>query len=191
MAPLGLGLREHISGATPEVAEDGKLDTLLNETRILLPGTQVFLGFLATVPFNARFVDLDETRRVVYLWTFLATLLSLVLFVVPAAYHRIARPIRHKARFKVFANRFLVAGLVPMSISMVLATYLVAYVALPQFAPMAAGGMLVVIALVWWVVPLIRAHDIGNGRTEPNLHPDEAQAGFERDRAKPGRNQVA
>jgi hypothetical protein len=136
-----------------------KLTELLTETRILLPGTEVFLGFLATLPFSQHFGQLDHARRVVYICTFLATLLALILFVVPASYHRLARPIRHKERFKSFANKFLVAGLVPMSIAMVLASYLITYVVLNRAALAVASVVGSLIVLVWWVVPLIRAHD--------------------------------
>lgn len=145
--------------ASSSSSRGGTLTNLLNETRILLPGTEVFLGFLATLPFSHHFRDLDATRRIVYMCTFASTLLSLVLFVAPAAYHRIARPIRHKERFKVFANRFLVAGLVPMSISMILASYLVAYVVVDGAALYVSGFFAALILVVWWIVPFVRAHD--------------------------------
>lgn len=138
---------------------EAKLTELLNETRILLPGTEVFLGFLTTLPFTQHFGQLDGPRRWVYVATFFSTVLALVLFVVPASYHRLARPIRHKDRFKAFANRFLVAGLVPMSVAIVLATYLVSYVALNGAAVYLAGAIAVLILLVWWAAPLVRMHD--------------------------------
>ena len=68
---------------------------------------------------------------------------------VPAAYHRIARPIRHKVRFKAFANYFIVAGLVPMSISMVLVTYIVTYAVYWPLAVWATIGMSALIGTVF------------------------------------------
>lgn len=144
-----------------------QLTELLNETRILLPGTEVFLGFLTTLPFTSHFAELDGPRRVVYMCTFFSTLLSFVLFVLPAAYHRICRPIEHKERFKTFANRFLVAGLVPMSISMVLACYLVTYEVLNGFALYISGVFALLILTIWWVIPLTRAHDRERTSMEP------------------------
>ena len=148
--------RERRHGRAPDAA---RLTELLTETRILLPGTEVFLGFLATVPFTAHFADLDVSRRWVYVCTFFSTVLALVLFVVPAAYHRLARPIRHKERFKSFANRFLVAGLIPMSISIILTTYFVSYVVVDGAALYLSGAVALLIGAVWWVVPLVRMHD--------------------------------
>jgi hypothetical protein len=142
-----------------EPARDGHLTNLLNETRILLLGTQVFLGFLATVAFTQPFAALDRSRRFVYLCTFTTTLFALILFVVPAAYHRLARPVKHKDRFKAFANWFLVAGLVPMSVSMILVAYLVAYVAFPDLALFLCMGVAALIVGTWWATPLLRLHD--------------------------------
>lgn len=136
-----------------------ELSELLQEIRILLPGTQVFLVFLGTVPFDSRFGDLDRTLHGIYAITFLVTLLAITCFVSPAAYHRIARPIHHKASFKAFANNFLIAGLVALTIGTVLATYLVLSVATPRFALVGAGSVAVVVAILWWVIPIGRWHD--------------------------------
>lgn len=132
---------------------------LLSETRIILPGTEVFLAFLMTLPFTQRFGSLDDQQRLVYLSTFFATLLALACFVAPATYHRIARPIRNKARFKVFATTLLVIGLAPASVAFVLVTYLVSSVVFPGVAVAAASVMAGLIVGLWWAVPLLRVHD--------------------------------
>lgn len=107
----------------------------------------MFLGFLATLPFSQHFHGLDHPRRVVYICTFFATLLALILFVVPVAYHRIARPIHHVERFKELASKFLVAGLVPMSLSMILASVLVSYVVIDGLAIYLASAIAFLIAV--------------------------------------------
>lgn len=132
---------------------------LLSETRIILPGTEVFLAFLMTLPFTQRFGTLDDRQRLVYLATFFATLLALACFVAPATYHRIARPIRHKERFKVFATTLLVIGLAPASVAFVLVTYLVSSVVFPGVATGAAAVMAGLIVGLWWAVPTLRLHD--------------------------------
>lgn len=140
--------------------EKGRLDELLHETRILLPGTEIFLSLLLTIPFTQRFDQLGRTDRTVYLCTFFSTLVAFVCFVVPAAYHRVARPVHHKARFKVFANTFLVVGLVPMSISLVLVAYLVASVVGGSTVALAAATVVgALVGGLWWLMPLFRLHD--------------------------------
>ncbi len=135
------------------------LSELLQEIRILLPGTQVFLAVLGTLPFDNRFAAVDTTLRRVFAITFLATLLSITCFMAPAAYHRIARPIHHKAEFKVFANGLLKAGLVAWTVAMVLATFLVLSVAEPAWALAGSGFVAIVIAILWWALAIGRWHD--------------------------------
>jgi len=142
-----------------EDANDPSLVDLLNETKILLPGTEVFLAFLMTMPFTERFRVLDGLQRGIYLATFFTTIVALICFMLPAAYHRIARPIRHKVRFKAFASRFLVAGLVPLSAAIVLVTWLVTSMVERTLAIGGAIGMAIAILVVWWAIPLLRAHD--------------------------------
>ena len=96
---------------------------------------------------------------------------------MPAAYRRLARPIRHKEHFKVFANRFLVAGLVPMSVAMVLAAYLVSSVVIDGVAVYFAAAIALLIASVWWIVPMLRMHDrVGRHqrRRQPSERPSAA-----------------
>lgn len=163
--------------------ERRSLGELMTETRILLPGTQVFLAFLTTLPFMQRFDALTRSERGVYLCTFFSTLLALACFVVPAAYHRIARPIHHKERFKVFANRFVVAGLAPVSVSLVLVTNLVTSVVVgPRFGVAAAAVMAFVVVALWWLLPLARMHDRYPYRDTPTLQPP-SPASNELDRA--------
>lgn len=150
-----------------DTEDPSNLTELLSETRIILPGTEVFLGFLMTLPFTNRFGALNDEERLVYLSTFFATLLAVACFVAPAAYHRIARPIRHKARFKVFANTFIVGGLAFASAAFVLVTYLVTSVVAPGIKAASSALMAVVILTLWWVVPLARMHDHFGPREKP------------------------
>ncbi|MBX3190409.1 MAG: hypothetical protein KF819_25640 [Labilithrix sp.] len=140
--------------------DERSLDELLSETRILLPGTQVLLAFLMTLPFTDRFARLPELERVVYFCTFLATQVALACFVTPASYHRIARPIRDKVRFKNFVNVFLVIGLIPTSISTVLTTFLIASVVAGRaYAYPTAAIVAVFVMIMWWFAPLLRVHE--------------------------------
>src|SRR5690242_111861 len=82
----------------PKPKESGKnpendLSDLLEETRIFIPGTQIFAGFLITLPFTNRFEKLTPFQRNLYVVIFLLVLLAIICFIAPAAYHRIARPV--------------------------------------------------------------------------------------------------
>ncbi len=154
-------LRSHGGDIDPDVPGsdqpgDGDLGDLLQELRVLLPGTQTLTAFLVILPFNGGFSQMEQAEKLVYLATFLCSLCSLILFTAPAAQHRLQRPLQDRERFKTSATRLMVAGLVPLSAALVLATHLVLSQVLADdwFAWTAAGVVASLIAVVWWVVPL-------------------------------------
>ena len=71
----------------------------------------------------------------------MAIMLALICFIMPAAYHRIARPVHNKQGFKVLATRIVIIGLVPFSIGTALATYFIMNVVIgPSVAAIVDAG---------------------------------------------------
>ncbi len=75
-----------------------RLDELLTEIRVLLPGVQVLFAFLLSLPFLSSFRSVTGAQGVVYYATFLATMIAMVLLIVPPAYHRQAFRQRKKVQ---------------------------------------------------------------------------------------------
>jgi len=141
-----------------ESSRDGDLTDLLGELRVLLPGTQTLTAFLVILPFNGGFAQIRDIEKAVYIVTFLCSLLALVLFTAPAAQHRLQRPLRDREGFKNIATRFIIAGLIPLSIALVLVTQLVlSQIITTRWIPWAIAACLgAVILALWWIVPLGR-----------------------------------
>ena len=139
---------------TPE-EQDGDLTDLLSELRVLLPGTQTLTAFLIILPFQGGFSEIRDYEKTIYVITFICSVLSLVLFVAPAAHHRLQRPLRDREGFKNLATRLVIAGLVPLSIAIVLATQLVlsTVVSIPWISWSVPAVLGVFIVILWWVVP--------------------------------------
>ena len=144
---------------------DGDLSDLLEELRVLLPGTTTLTAFLIILPFNSQFVEVRETQKVVYVVTFLSSVLSLILFTAPAAHHRLQRPLRDRVGFKNTATRFIIAGLVPLSVAVTLATELVmsATFTHPVWSWTVAGIVGALILALWWLVPRLTRHHQTSG----------------------------
>lgn len=155
----------------------GDLSDLYQETRILLPGSQVFLGFLATVPFTDGFARLSHPLRLVFVAAFVSAFAAVVLLVAPAAYHRSARPIQDKHAFKLFANALVRWSLLPLSFGIVLVVLLVVAAALGQgatsIALVIASASLVVAA--WWLLPALRVHELMGGPRRGRSRPDSTR----------------
>lgn len=135
--------------------QDGDLSDLLEELRVLLPGTQTLTAFLIILPFNAGFSEIRNEQKVVYIVTFLCSLVSLMLFIAPAAHHRLQRPLRDREAYKNYATRFMIAGLVPLSVTLVLAAQLVLFAVLGgrQTSWSIAAVLAILVLALWWIFP--------------------------------------
>lgn len=148
-------------------SQDVDLSDMLEELRILLPGTQTLTAFLIILPFNGGFSEIREYEKIVYVVTFLCSLVALVLFTAPAAHHRLTRPLLDREAFKNSATRFMIAGMVPLSIALVLASQLVLSTVLGGvWIPwLIAAALGLAIAALWWIFPRVkRDRPAGNRR---------------------------
>ena len=136
---------------------DEDLSDLLNEIRLLLPGTLLLVAFLIALPFNTGYTRVSQFDNAVYVALFLCAILSLLLFAAPAAQHRLMSPLRDRAAFKRSVNRQVIIGLIPLSAAITLATYLVISDVVNALAAAIVAGIVgLTIASLWWVVPLNR-----------------------------------
>lgn len=134
-----------------------ELDELLQEQRILLQGSQVLTAFLIILPFQQGFTKIDQGEKSIYLITFICALVSLILFAAPAAQHRLERPLRDRARFKREATHTLIAGLVALSVALILVAKLIVGEVVDQRAGTAiAVGVALILGALWWALPLAR-----------------------------------
>ena len=90
-------------------------EELLQEIRVTETGVQILTGFLLTVPFTQRFETLDDFQRRLYLGVLAGSVLTTVLIVAPAAFHRMLFRHRAKRWLVQAANRCAQAGLVAMA----------------------------------------------------------------------------
>ena len=152
-------------GSRPDV----DLSDLLSELRILLPGSQTLVAFLIILPFNNRFTEIQDGEKWVYVVTFVCAVVSLACFTAPAVHHRLQRPLRDREEFKNKSTRWIVAGLVALSIALTLATQLVLSTVIfgTVAAWFAAGGILVLLLAIWWL-PTVLDRDRKTGTGDPD-----------------------
>ncbi|HYF46269.1 MAG TPA: DUF6328 family protein, partial [Acidimicrobiales bacterium] len=73
---------------------------LLEELRVIMPGTQVLFAFLLTAVFSQRFKDLDDLGRRSFALAMLLAALAVITLMGPAAFHRMSRPGQRRQRVK-------------------------------------------------------------------------------------------
>jgi hypothetical protein len=134
---------------------DDDLGDFLQELRVLLQGAQVLTAFLIVLPFNADFSKFGGAEKWVYVATFMLSVTSLAIFSAPAAQHRLLRPLQDRQAFKDQASRFLIVGLIFVTLALILATQLVvSQVVDTPWSIVCAGAVAVVIGTLWWAFPL-------------------------------------
>jgi amino acid transporter len=130
---------------------------LLQELRSLIPGATVLLGFLLAVSFTNQFDDLTRGERWVYFVTLVSTAVAIVLFLAPAAHHRLRFREGDKDHILRKGNREAIAGTVASSFAFTGVLYLVAERIFGTLvATLTALAFFAFTAWRWWSFALLR-----------------------------------
>ena len=151
------GDRAHSDNEQPEERLNRELIELLNELRVALPGVQVLFAFLLTVPFSDRFQTLTGSQRAIYFATFVGTTIATGVLMAPTAYHRIRFRQGDKERMLRTSNRFAIAGIAFLALSVTLAVVLTADLMFGLATAVIVGlGAFAFLVWVWFAIPISR-----------------------------------
>lgn len=144
-------------GESGEERSDRNLGELLQELRVAGLGVQVLFGFLLSLPFTTRFVQLTGAQRKLYIAILVLSALATALLLGPVAYHRLVFRLRQKERLVRAANAMAIAGLAVTALAVSSAVWLVVSYVLKGGSAFVIGGCVaVVFASLWFVFPLTR-----------------------------------
>lgn len=128
---------------------------LLEELRTIIPGVQVLFAFLLTVPFSARFNQIDQLGKTIFTVSLLAVAAATVLFLAPTAYHRLAPRRDRRGRLR-FGVRTTLVGMSLLALSVACAIFVVVrfmFASSILGAAVAAAVTLLTVAM-WYVLPI-------------------------------------
>src|SRR5205809_1529106 len=139
-----------------------ELIELLNELRVALPGVQVLFAFLLAVPFSNGYSRITAFQKNVFYATLAATAISTACFIVPTAYHRLNFRKREKEQILISSNKFAIAGIMFLAVSMVGVLVLITDVIYSDDAAIVAGVLAAVLfGGLWAALPLLRRDNNG------------------------------
>ena len=142
---------------TDQERADRNLSELLGELRVALPGVQVMFAFLLIVPFNQRFADVTPFQEKVYFVTLLCAAGASACLIAPTVHHRIEFRHQDKEHIVLVSNRLAIAGVTFLAVAMTGAVLLVTDLLFSgATAAIAAGGVALVFAVLWYALPLWR-----------------------------------
>lgn len=146
--------------ATLREKQDQELIELLNEARVALSGASVLFGFLLIVPFSARWERTTQAQRDSYVIAFLATVLAVLMLMLPTAYHRLRWRERSKERMLRFSHLGAIGGVFCLAVAMTATVYLVIDTVVST--PWAIAATVLAAAafgLLWFALPLSTPYD--------------------------------
>ncbi len=148
-----------MSGTEPEREQQSlseAVGNILEEARMILPGTQTLFGFQLIVVFNTRFQErLSLVEQYVHLGATMLVAIATAMLIAPAAYHRRVEPEAASRRFVTLASRLLTWSLIPLMIAICADFYLVASLVTGRWLPSVLLALILfaVFIALWFVLP--------------------------------------
>jgi hypothetical protein len=143
-----------------------KIDQMLTEARVILPGVQALLGFQLAIVLTKAFEQLPTTLKLTHGAALLSIVVAIVLLMTPAAYHRIVYGGEDADEFHRLGSRFLTISTIPLALGLALDIWVVAtkISGSEKLAALAAVVAFAFLIGLWHGLPVIarrrrRAHE--------------------------------
>lgn len=107
-------MKSQPSSGRTELAQ--KVEQVLTETRVVLPGAQALLGFQFASMLTDAFARLPVVSQRTHLLSLALVALAAILLMTPAAYHRLVERGEDTERFHRFASGCLLTAMVPLAL---------------------------------------------------------------------------
>lgn len=125
-----------------------KIQHVLTECRVVLPGSQALLGFQFICILTESFDKLPSLSKYIHLASLGLNALTIVLLMTPAAYHRLVEQGEETEHFHRFASKILVAALVPLALGLAGDVYVVVQ-KVTDSQLVSVVSALVILAIFW------------------------------------------
>jgi hypothetical protein len=139
-----------------------KIEQMLTEGRVILPGVQALLGFQLVVMLTKAFGELPQAARIVHVIALGSLAVTIILLIAPAAIHRITFRGNDDPRLHSLGSALITAALLPLICGMccdlwVALTRLFGAGLVPTLGALGAAALLLGL---WYVLPLLLRHGI-------------------------------
>jgi hypothetical protein len=129
---------------------DRKMKTALDETRLLILGVQILLGFQFQCVFQDRFDLLAVGAKALNLGALSLIVLSIAIQIAPSMQHRIVEAGQSTTRLILITNRMAGAALVPLTAGLTLSAFVVVELSFGAVAGTAVASLLACASAFFW-----------------------------------------
>jgi hypothetical protein len=145
-----------------------KIEQMLTEARVILPGAQALFGFQLIVMLTPAFTRLPGEAKLVHAGALLCVAVTIILLMAPAAIHRLSFDGADTPRMLRFGSGLVTAALLPLSLGLAGDIYVAVGHGLDNEALGVAAALAILILLlgIWYAWPLlVRARNAGSTGT--------------------------
>jgi hypothetical protein len=148
---------------------DTKIDHVLTEARVVLPGVQALLGFQLAGVLTDAFEELPRSSQVTHLVSLGALAVAAVLLIAPAAYHRLVEAGENTEHFHRVASNLILSALGPLAVAIALDVAIVVRKLTESLTIAIGSGIFIGLLFMcaWYFVPVLvrRRHHSDETRT--------------------------
>jgi hypothetical protein len=148
---------KHMRYVNEQISLSKKIDQMLTEARVILPGAQALLGFQLAVVLTEAFEQLPPSSKAAHAAALGCVALSTILLMAPAAYHRIVYGGEASRQFHDLGSRFIMAATLALALGLATDVHVViGKIAGSSLTGLVAGAVsLVLLASMWHISPLV------------------------------------
>jgi hypothetical protein len=133
-----------------------KIDQMLTEARVILPGAQALLGFQLTVTLTRSFEQLPEQIRLLHVAALCCVGFAVILLMTPAALHRISFGGEDTNTFFHLGSAFVIAAPAVLAFGISGDLFVATFKASgsTDIATVTGAASLFLLAIFWFAIPL-------------------------------------
>ena len=154
-----------IHGLPKKTALADRIDYMLTEARVTLPGAQALLGFQLLAVLSQSFDSLPNSSKLLHAGALGCVALTVILLVSPAAFHRISFNGAADERFYRIGSLLVTAALLPLAFGLAGDVYvaIAKLINSPVIGALSAAAILLMLLGLWYGYPFsLRARGIGS-----------------------------
>jgi hypothetical protein len=143
-----------------------RIEQVLTEARLIIPGGQALFGFQFVAMLTTGFDRLPQASKIVHAVALGLIALNIVLVMMPAAVHRLSYGGEDSKEFLRIASALVIAAPLFLAAGIATETYVVLQKVLenPVWGVAGACGTFFVFMLCWYVLPLVLKHKARAGK---------------------------
>jgi hypothetical protein len=136
-----------------------KIEQLLTEARVILPGAQALFGFQLAIVLTQAFEQLPKTSMAVHAASLLLVALAIMMLMAPAPYHRIVYAGEDTQDMYRVGSALVMGATLPLGLGMAGDVCVVIAKISGSFAigSVTGGSAFVLLTVLWYVYPIIVA----------------------------------